>query len=134
MTLILNAVTHPSQLCWWQWGKILGILLVALFFSIGVEHPLLWALAVHFFVDFTAQSSATAVGKARGDWQVIAGHAFIAGGYAGFVVGGLTGLMLSVMIHFLVDLTNKFGLDEPAGPALDQAAHLFTLTVIWWLL
>jgi len=134
MTLILTAATHPSHLYWWQWGKILGVVLIVLFLLMGVEHPLLWALAAHCFVDFTTQSTATAIGKARGDWRVIACHAFISGGYAGFVVGGLAGLVISVILHFLVDITNKFGLEEPAGPALDQTAHLITLITIWWLL
>jgi hypothetical protein len=134
MTVIITAVAHPSRLYWWQWGKILGVALIVIFFSAGVEHPLLWALAAHCFVDFTAQSTDTAIGKARGDWRVIAYHAFISGGYAGFVVGGLAGLIISAAVHFLVDMTNKFGLDGPAGPTLDQAAHLITLTIIWWLL
>jgi hypothetical protein len=134
MTLIINAVTQPSQLYWWQWGKILGVALLALFCSLGVEHPLLWALAAHCFVDFTVQSGATAAGKARGDWQALAYHAFISGGYPGLIVGGLAGLVISGTIHFLIDRTNKFGLEEPTGPALDQSAHLVTLLVIWWLL
>ncbi len=134
MTLILTAVTDPARLYWWQWGKILGVAVLALFCSLDVEHPLLWALAAHCFVDFTAQSTATAVGKAQGDWQVLVYHSFISGGYPGFVVGGLGGLVISVAIHFLVDMTNKFGLEGPSGSTLDQVAHIITLTAIWWLL
>ncbi len=134
MTLILTALTRPFHLYWWQWGQILGVTLPALFYSLGVEQPLLWALAAHCFVDFTAQSNDTAAGKAQGNWQVLAYHSFISGGYPGLVVGGLAGLVISVAIHFLVDMTNKFGLEGPTGSALDQAAHIITLTAIWWLL
>ena len=134
MTLIITAVTHPSQLYWWQWGKILGVALLVLCCSLDVEHPLLWALAVHCFLDFSVQSGATAAGKARGDRQVLAYHAFIAGGYPGLLVGGLAGLLISAAVHFLLDWTNKFGLKGPIGPALDQAAHLMTLLALWWLL
>jgi membrane-bound metal-dependent hydrolase YbcI (DUF457 family) len=134
MTLIRTALTHPSRLCWWQWGQILGVALPALFCSLGVEQPLVWALAAHCFVDFTTQSKVTAAGKAQGNRQVVAYHAFIAGGYPGLIVGGLAGLAISVASHFLVDMTNKFGLDGPIGSALDQAAHIITLLIIWWLL
>jgi len=134
MSLIRTALTHPSQLCWWQWGQILGATLPALFCALGVEQPLLWALAAHCFVDFTAQSEDTAAGKAHGNRQVLAYHAFIAGGYPGLLVGGLAGLAISVAIHFLVDTTDKFGLAGPTGSVLDQAAHIMTLLIIWWLL
>jgi hypothetical protein len=134
VNLILTAVNHPSRLYWWQWGKILGVVLLALFCSLEVEQSLLWALATHCFVDFTAQTADTAAGKARGDWQVLAYHSFISGGYPGLIAGGLPGLAISVAIHFLVDRTNKFGLEGPTGSVLDQAAHTITLVVIWWLL
>ena len=134
MTLIMNAVTQPARLYWWQWGKILGLALPALLYALGVEHLLLWALAIHFLTDFSTQSHETAVRKARGDRWVQVYHAFISGGYPGLVVGGLPGVVISVASHFIVDRTNKFGLEEPTGPVLDQAAHLITLAAIWWLL
>ena len=134
MTLIIKVVTHPAQLYWWQWAKIWGLFLPILLFCFRVEHPWLWALAAHFLIDFTLQSDQTAAGKERCDWRVLASHAFISGGYAGLIAGGLAGLAISVAVHFLVDATNKFDLESPAGPALDQAAHIITLTIIWWLL
>ncbi len=73
-------------------------------------------------------------GKARGDWWVLVYHAFISGGYTGLLVGGLAGLVVGIIIHLAVDSTNKFGLDEPAGPAIDQALHILTLVAIWRLL
>jgi hypothetical protein len=134
MTLIINGITHPAHLHWWQWAKIGGLFLPILLFCLGVEHPWLWALAAHCLIDFTFQSDETAAGKRCGDGRVLAYHAFISGGYAGLIAGGLAGLALSVAIHFLVDATNKFGLKGPAGPILDQAAHMMTLVIIWWWL
>ena len=134
MMLIVDAVNHPAHLCWWQWGKLMGLAAPALLYAVGVEHLLLWALAIHFLTDFSIQSHETAARKARGDRWVLAYHSFISGGYPGLVVGGLPGLVISVASHFIVDRANKFGLEEPTGPALDQAAHIITLTAIWWLL
>jgi hypothetical protein len=130
----MNAMTNPARLYWWQWGKLCGFFLPILFFCLGVQHIGLWALAIHFLLDFSFQSGQTAAGKARGDRWILAYHAFISGGYAGLVAGGLAGLAISIAIHFLVDATNKFGLKEPVGPALDQSAHIITLAFLWWLL
>lgn len=134
MSLIINAVTRPYRLQWWQWGQILGALFPLLLLYLGIHHPLLWALAVHLFIDFTAQSNETAAGKRQRSPRVLLYHAFISGGYTGLIVGGLPGLLLSAAIHFLVDITNKFGLSGPAGALLDQTAHIATFTLIWWLL
>jgi hypothetical protein len=110
------------------------LFLPILLFCFGVEHSWPWALAAHFLIDFTFQSDETAAGKARGDWGVLAYHAFISGGFPGLVAGGLAGLALSAAIHFLVDATNKFGLKGPTGLVLDQAAHIITLVIIGWIL
>ena len=134
MTLMINAVTRPRQLQWWQWGQIVGFILPIILIYFGVRDALLWALAMHLFTDFTTQSNETAAGKLRGDRRVIAYHAFISGGYTGLIVGGLLGLVLSIALHFLVDVTNKFNIDGPLGPALDQVAHVLTIFVLWWLL
>lgn len=133
-TLIIEAVNHPFDLRWWEWGKIAGLLLPLICLSIGVSHPLVWGVVVHFLLDFTFQSGQTVIGKARRQGWVLLYHAFISGGYAGLVVGGMAGLFVSVVIHMAVDSTNKFGLDEPAGPAIDQALHILTLVAIWRLL
>jgi hypothetical protein len=127
-------MTQPRQLQWWQWGKILGLSLPFLFFFLKIEHSLPWAIAAHCFVDFTAQSNQTAVSKAQGDLWVLSYHAFIAGGFPGFIVAGLPGLVIAATVHFLVDLTDKFGLDNPTGPFLDQMIHVITIFAVWWLL
>ena len=131
MTLIVNVVTRPHRLYWWQWGQILGWIIPILLLLLGVRDRLLWALAIHLFVDFTAQSNQTSVGKKQRTWPVLAYHAFISGGYTGLIVGGLPGVVISTAVHFLVDTTNKFGLDEPLGPILDQTAHILTIIAIW---
>ena len=133
MTLIRNAVSQPNQLQWWQWGQILGVVLPLLLLSSGIQHPLLWALAVHFFIDFTVQTNETAAGKCQRQPRVLLYHAFIAGGYVGLILGGLPGLVLSFAIHGLIDSANKFGLTGLAGGLLDQSAHLATVFFIWWL-
>jgi hypothetical protein len=134
MTLIRTAVYHPHQLLWWQWGKILGVFIPLLLLSSGIHHPLLWALAVHIFIDFTAQTDKTATGKCQGRVRVLLYHAFISGGYVGLIVGGLPGLVFSAVSHFLIDSTNKFGYTGLVGGLLDQTAHLATFSLIWWLL
>lgn len=134
MSLIINAVTRPHQLQWWQWGQILGIVLPFLLLFTGVTHTLLWAVAIHFLMDFTLQSNETAAGKARREWKVLAYHAFLSGGYTGLIIAGLPGLVVSAAFHLLVDATNKFGLTGVVGAVVDQATHLVTLVVIWWFL
>ncbi|MCG3211438.1 MAG: hypothetical protein FOGNACKC_05084 [Anaerolineae bacterium] len=134
MTLIRHAVSHPHRLQWWQWGQILGVALPLLLLSSGLHHPLLWAVAVHFFIDFTVQTDETAAGKRQRKSQVLLYHAFIAGGYVGLILAGLPGLILSAIIHLLIDATDKFGRTGLVGGLLDQTAHLATLFFIWWLL
>ncbi len=134
MTLIRNVVTRPHHLQWWQWGQIMGVSFPILFLLLGIHHPLLWALGIHLLMDFTTQSDETAAGKARGDWSVLSYHAFISGGYAGLIVGGLPGLAISAITHFLIDSTNKFGRAGITGAILDQGAHIATLIAIWWML
>ena len=134
MTLFRSVVSNPYQLQWWQWGQILGVFLPLLLLSSNIYHPLLWAVAVHFFIDFTAQSDETAAGKLQKKPQVLLYHAFIAGGYAGLIVGGLPGAALSAFTHLLIDTTNKFGLSGRFGAFLDQMTHITTLFLIWWLL
>ena len=102
-------VTQPDQLKWWQWGQVWGVMLPILLISAGVYHLLFWAIALHLFVDFTAQSDETSAGKRQGNMRVLLYHSFISGGYAGFIVGGLPGLLVSIVAHFLIDSTNKFG-------------------------
>lgn len=133
MILIRNVVTHPHQLQWWQWGQILGVMLPILLLSTGMQHLLLWALALHFFVDFTAQTDETSAGKKQKDTRVVLYHAFISGGYAGFILAGLPGLFISAVTHYLIDTTNKFGRGGLTGAFLDQTAHIATLLVIFWL-
>ncbi len=134
MILIRNMVTQPDQLKWWQWGQVWGVMLPVLLISAGVYHPLLWAVALHLFMDFTAQSDETAAGKRQGDMRVLLYHSFISGGYAGFIAGGMPGLLVSIVVHFLIDSANKFGFTGLTGAVLDQAAHIITIVTIFLLL
>jgi len=134
MSIMINAVTHPHRMQWWEWGKLLGILTPLLLLSMGVDHLFMWAVAAHLFVDFTSQSTQTVEGKINVEWRVLLYHAFIAGGYAGLIIGGLPGLAISVLLHLLIDATNKFGVRGWGGPILDQSAHLMTLIAVWYLI
>jgi hypothetical protein len=131
---MITCITRPRQAQWWEYGKLAGLVIPALLIALRMDNPLIWAIAIHLFTDFTCQSTHTAIGKSEGDLWILAYHSFISGGYAGFIVGGLPGLVISVLVHFLVDCTRKFGLPEPVGPALDQLAHVITLVVIWVVL
>lgn len=130
----LSTVVRPRawlwpQLHWWQWGKLIGAVLPLLCLLSGVRHPLAWAVAVHLFCDFTAQSTLTAQGKARRERWVLVYHGLIAGGWPGLLVGGWPGLLLGAVSHAIIDAANKFGLDDWRGPLLDQLSHV--LLIVW---
>ena len=119
-----------SRWQWWQWGKLLGALLPLLCLLTGVRHPLAWAVALHLFCDFTAQSAATATGKARHEWHVLTYHGLIAGGWPGLLVAGLPGLLIGAVTHSLIDTANKFGFDDWRGPVLDQLSHVLLILLL----
>ena len=139
ITLLTFRSCDPySGLQWWEWGKIIGfwsmVILVGLWFAGYTAPALVWAIALHIFIDFACQTDATAEGKADGDFRVLAYHSFLSGGYPGFMAGGLAGLAISVVIHLLVDATKKFGLPHPSGAVADQTAHIATIIALWWYL
>ena len=119
----------PS-LAWWQWGKLVGALLPLLCLVTDVRHPLAWAVALHLFCDFTAQSAATTQGKAHREWRVLVYHGLIAGGWPGLLVGGLSGLLIGAVTHSLIDAANKFGFDDWRGPVLDQLSHVLLIVLL----
>jgi len=118
----------PTQ--WWQWGKLVGALLPLLWLLTGVHHPFAWAVALHLFCDFTAQSGTTVTGKAHHEWRILAYHGFIAGGWPGLLVGGLPGLLIGAVTHSLIDAANKFGFDDWRGPVLDQLSHVALIVLL----
>ncbi|MCP4539470.1 MAG: DUF3307 domain-containing protein [Chloroflexi bacterium] len=124
-TLLVTLVRRPASLLWWQWGKVLG--LVAPFGAFAGRAVL--AIALHVLCDFTLQNDWMAVGKARKEIVPLLIHSLIAGGLPGLVAGGLPGAAVGIISHFLIDLTGKFGLSEPWGPVLDQAAHIVILVL-----
>ena len=115
---------------WWQWGKLVGAVLPLLCWLSGVRHPLAWAVALHLFCDFTAQSNITVIGKARHEWRILVYHGLIAGGWPGLLVGGLPGLLISACAHSLIDAANKFGFDDWRGPVLDQLSHVLLILLL----
>ncbi len=132
LSVVRPLIQHwPLQ--WWQWGKLAGALLPLLWLSSGVRHPLAWAVALHLFCDFTAQSSATAQGKTHHEWRVLAYHGLIAGGWPGLLVGGLPGLCMGTITHILIDATDKLGLDDWRGPVVDQLSHVVLILLLYLL-
>jgi len=129
-TILAKSVSAPRSLQWWEWGKIIGLVFPLLLLHPTFASPFWWAVAAHLFIDFTIQSTPTAIGKVHGDWGVLAYHTFIAGGWPGFILGGLPGLAVSVLAHLAVDATKKFGLPAPWGPLADQGSHLATLLLL----
>ncbi len=125
-------------LAWWQWAKIVSGLLAALVLILTLTRvslsPLVYALTVHLFLDYTVQSGATAAGKARRDWRVLAYHGWLTGGFSGLLVGGLPGLLLGAFTHFLIDATDKYGLGSTdwRGPVLDQVSHICIIFLLVW--
>ncbi len=115
---------------WWQWGKLVGALLPLLCLLSGVRHPLAWAVALHLFCDFTAQSAATTQGKAHRERWVLVYHGLIAGGWPGLLVGGLPGLLVGAVAHSLIDAADKFGCDDWRGPVLDQLSHVALILLL----
>lgn len=108
----LPLIVKVSRLYWWQWGQLLGSAFPVFLWVTSVRHPLLWAVALHLCLDFTAQSTATAQGKVRGDWWTLSYHGFTTGGWPGLLVGGMPGLVVGAVTHSLIDATGKFGLQD----------------------
>lgn len=118
---------------WWQWARLLGLVVPALLVLVSIRRPIAWAGAAHLFCDFTAQSTPTALGKARRDWRILAYHGLSAGGWPGYVLAGLPGLALGTLTHALIDATGKFGYSDWRGPLADQLAHALVLLVLFTL-
>ena len=126
MTILTMAFTRPRQLLYWQWGKLVGALLLPL---TGVG-GLLGALALHVAGDFTFQTDLMARRKALGCKVALALHALVAGGLPGLLLGGLLGGLVGFVTHYAIDSTGKFGLGPTLGPIVDQAAHVAVLVVL----
>jgi hypothetical protein len=128
------------QKAWWQWGKLhgkLNVVLLPLCALTGL-HPVIGALLIHFTVDFTAQSTETAIHKGDRGWHLLV-HAIYAGGLplaiAGLLYGNpalaLVGSAVGALSHWLIDYTRKFGVEnELLGAALDQMAHAVIITLL----
>jgi hypothetical protein len=142
-----SAVRSPfATLRWWEWVKIVGaagvVILVIALVSGHTPPPVVVAVLLHIFADFTCQSSETAAHKEERGRHLLV-HALAAGGIplavAGLITGNpataLTWISVSVVSHYAVDWTRKFGLRQAAlGVILDQACHLATIVALTMLL
>lgn len=135
---ISTLFSSPRRLQWWQWGKLLGaiLLLAAVFVAFRGGNHLFVGLALHVALDFTLQSDYVAAEKGnRGRALLI--HAAIAGGIpsavvalmAGSLVGVLVGVVVGISTHYAIDWTRKFGLPMSLGATLDQVLHVIVLIV-----
>jgi hypothetical protein len=126
--LAAQAWRAPSTLAWWEWGKLLGLLLFAISAAaraIPGAPALIAAMGWHTFFDFTCQWDRLTHAKAcKKTWALVA-HGLIAGGLPMLLAGCLNSriVIFAVLAHILIDATNKLGLREPWGPIADQVAH-----------
>ncbi len=128
-TMLLPKFSIPNT-PWWQYCKWAGWPILAIALLSG--QPILWAIAAHWLVDFTFQSGVTACGKQQKKLRILLCHAFISGGFAGFIAGGLTGLVVSVVIHFLVDRFYKPVVGQSGtSHTVDQMIHILTIILIY---
>ena len=140
------AISHRSpprlRLHWWQWGQLLGAIGLAglaIVLAAGREpHPALVAIVLHVAMDFTFQSTETAVRKPEGGRHLVC-HGLVAGGLplavAGLVAGDpattLVWIVAGCASHTLVDRTGKFGLQHVGLAAcFDQLCHLGTILAL----
>ncbi|GEM_PF-875503 len=128
--LVRKPALHLSwpKWAWWQWGKLLGGLLPPLLVLLNIRTPLIWALALHLLLDFTAQSTPTARAKSCHKWSALLYHGCIAGGWTGLLLGGLPGLLIGAVAHVGVDAADKFGWTDWRGPLVDQLAHILVMS------
>ncbi len=132
----------PSSLQWWEWGKVLGIvnfIIVAILSMANCTlHPLVLAMLLHITADFSCQSSETSLRKGKSKRHLLV-HALVGGGLPIVAVGLtmvnpvalVTRTVISVVVHYVVDRTQKFGLGQTAlGIILDQACHLLTILIL----
>lgn len=120
---------------YWQWGKLAGLLALALLLLLGPRAPrLVVALCLHLVLDFTLQSTQVALSKSRSKRALVC-HALIAGTLPLLVANfadpatALASGLFGFLTHLLVDAANKFGLPEHAGAFVDQALHVASLVV-----
>lgn len=141
MTTFTQTIQAPSTLEWWQWGKVHGALnIVALcaMLYVGVAvPPVVVAVLLHFFVDYTAQSTQVAMYKSDRGIELVV-HALangLQGALAGMLISpevALVGAVVCVATHYSIDYTRKFGVKSVVlSAALDQAAHMLVYIVLF---
>lgn len=130
---IKTLTTNPTQLMWWQWGKLIGAvtlvaLLVALTMGMDVHHIII-AITLHIALDFSLQTNTIAMHKHERKTALLV-HAIIVGGIPAIVTGSLVGIALGIITHYAIDYTRKFGLNETHGAIADQLAHVLVLVTL----
>ncbi len=132
----------PASLQWWEWGKVIGIanfiIVAVLSMANCTLHPLALAMLLHITADFSCQSAETSMRKGKSEHHLLV-HALVGGGLPMIAVGLATAnpvalvtrTATSVVIHYVVDRTQKFGLGQATlGIILDQACHVLTILIL----
>lgn len=138
----LVRLRHPELLVWWEWGKVVGavvLVVLGVLFILGrAPRPAIVGVLLHITSDFTFQSPGMALRKwERGPHLLI--HAIVGGGFplvvAGFMQGGLvvalTWATIGAVCHYAIDWSRRFGIQRLAlGVALDQASHVLSILIV----
>ena len=123
---------------WFHYPSLTGILLAATLPVLPRRYaPLAVAVALHLLLDFTLQSK-WATTKAS-DNRALLVHSLIAGflplAGLGLAAGNpdlaLVGGLVGFGTHLVIDAGDKFGLPFLPGLAMDQAAHLAVIMIIF---
>lgn len=139
LTTWLRRLSLPT---YWKCGKIVGsvglVVLAILLITGHIPHPAVVAILLHIAGDFTLQTPEMALRKhERGRHLLV--HALVAGGLPMAVAGLTTGnpvitliwTVVSVITHYAVDWTRRFGLEGTSwGVVLDQVCHLLVILAL----
>ena len=131
LQIVGKTLTRPLDVEWWEWATLGSVVLPIILILTGATHYFLWAVTLHFLLDFPLQTSETSGRKCKGEFWPLLYHSFIAGGLPGYWIGNLEGFVFCFLVHWGVDAANKFGIPGVKGGLLDQSLHVLTLVVLF---
>jgi len=123
MKKAIAGLSDPKSLLWWQWGKLLGLVLPPL--ALLADSRFVLAVAMHVLCDFTLQNDWMAYN--RGDnLLALAVHSLIAGAVPGYVAAGPGGAIVGFLTHLAIDGLGLSGISY----VLDQVLHIAILALL----
>jgi len=123
MKKTIAGLSDPRSLAWWQWGKLLGLVLPPL--ALLADSRFVLAVAMHVLCDFSLQNDWMAYNKGN-NLLALAVHSLIAGAVPGFVAAGPGGALVGFLTHLAID---GLGLSR-IGCVLDQVLHIAVLALV----